>query len=289
MATAFAPGRLAEASRSARSMILGLAPYWMSAALAVASGVAAALTLLAPDVLRGTPVMNGSARGTALVALVVALPILSVSMLLVSRGAVRPLVAWLGAAAFLQYKSVVFLLATPFNSLFLIYVAMFALGFWTLVLLLRALDVASFASRFAPELPVRALAVYLAVIAVLNAGAWLAGVVPALLTRSPAFLEGTGLTTNPIYVQDLSFWIPLMFVSAALLWRRHPWGFVLVGGMLVYFFIESISIALDQWMGSAADPASAVASAAFAPIFAIVAGIGLIPLYMYFRNLNRAV
>jgi hypothetical protein len=71
-------------------------------------------------------------------------------MLLVSRGAVRPLVAWLGAAAFLQYKSVLFLLATPFNSLFLIYVAMFALGFWTLVLLLRALDVASFASRFAP-------------------------------------------------------------------------------------------------------------------------------------------
>jgi hypothetical protein len=74
MATAFAPRRLAEASTSARSMILGLAPYWMSAALAVASGVAAALTLLAPDVLRGTPVMNGSARGTALVALVVALP-----------------------------------------------------------------------------------------------------------------------------------------------------------------------------------------------------------------------
>lgn len=71
-----------------------------------------------------------------------------------------------------------------------------------------------------------------------------------------------------------------MFVSAGLLWRRHPWGFVLVGGMLVYFFIESISVAVDQWMGSAADPASAVASAALAPIFAILAGVGLIPRYV---------
>ncbi len=201
MATAIAPGRQAEASTPARSMIVGFAPYWMSTALAVAGVAAAALTLLARDVLRGMPVMNGSARGTALVALVVALPILVVSLVLVSRGAVRLVVAWLGAVAFLQYNSVLVLLATPFNSLFLLYVAMFALGFWTIVLLLRALDIASLARYFAPKLPARGLAAYLGVIAGLNGGAWLAGVVPALFTRSPAFLEGTGLTTNPIYVQ----------------------------------------------------------------------------------------
>lgn len=230
--------------------------------------------------------MNGSARGTALVALFVALPILLVSMFRVSRGSKRSAFAWLGAAAFLQYNSVLFLLATPFNSLFLLYVSMFALAFWTLVQLLRAIDGASVAAHFTSRPVARGLALYLGTIAVLNGGAWLAGVVPGLFSSSPSFLHGTGLTTNPVYVQDLSFWIPLMAVTAVLLWRLHPWGYVLAGGMLVYFFIEGISVAVDQWMGGTADPTSTVASASFAPVFGAVAAIGLVPLVLYFRSLR---
>jgi hypothetical protein len=231
--------------------------------------------------------MNGSARGTALVALAVAIPTVVVSMVLVSRGHVSPVLTWLGGVGFLQYNAVLFLFATPFNSLFLLYVAMFAFAFWTLVLLLMAIDVPAFAGRFSRRLPARALAGYLGVIALLNTAAWLAGLIPGLFSRSPAFLEGTGLTTNPVYVQDLAFWIPLMAVTAALLWRRQAWGIVLAGGMFVYFFIESISVALDQWMGGTADPTSSVASTAFTPVFGAVAVIGLIPLFFYFRALSK--
>ena len=41
-------------------------------------------------------------------------------------------------------------------------------------------------------------------------------------------------------------------------------------------------------MGSAADPASTVASAGAAPIFGAVAAIGLVPLIFYFRSLSRS-
>lgn len=50
--------------------------------------------------------------------------------------------------------------------------------------------------------------------------------------------------------------------------------------------IESVGVAVDQWMGSAADPASTVASAAMTPVFAVLALVGLIPVYFYFRHLN---
>ena len=264
------------------------APYWTSIGLTVVGATASAFTFFVPRILSGTAVMNGSARGTALGALFVAVPSLIVSMILVSRGDVRPVISWLGAVAFLQYNSVLFLLATPFNSLFLLYAAMFALAFWTLVLLLRAIDVEVFAARFAARgVPARARAIYLGAIAVLNAVAWLATVIPALFTRSPTFLVGTGLTTNPIYVQDLSFWIPLMAVTAVLLWRRQAWGYVLTGGMLVFFVIEAMTIAIDQWMGGTADPASTVASVAFTPVFAAIAVVGLVPLFFYFRHMNR--
>jgi hypothetical protein len=286
--TAITSPRAAHAAPVSEAIIRPLsAVYWTSMALTAVSSAAVAFTFFTPGVLNGTAVMNGSARGTALVALLMAIPLLVASMILVARGGVRPVIAWLGAAAFLQYNAVLFLFATPWNSLFLLYVAMFALSFWTLVLLLRAIDVHAFAQRLSPRLPARALAAYLIVIAVLNAAAWLRGVIPGLFDRSPAFLDGTGLPTSPIYVQDLSFWIPLMAVTGLLLWRREAWGLVLAGGMFVYFFIESISVAVDQWMGGTADPTSTVASAANTPMFAVLAVIGLVPLFLYFRNLGQ--
>jgi menaquinone-dependent protoporphyrinogen IX oxidase len=48
---------------------------------------------------------------------------------------------------------------------------------------------------------------------------------------------------------------------------------------------QHVGVAVDQSMGSAADPTSTVASAAVSPIFLAVAGIGLVPLFFYLRNL----
>lgn len=263
-------------------------PNWLAAGTAAFTATASICTAFVPGVLRGTAVMNGSARGTALVLLFVAVPLLVASAALVSAGGVRPVITWLGADAYILYNSVLFLLITPFNQLFLLYVVMFILSFWTLVTLLSTIDVATFARHFKVGFPARSLATVLAVIAVLNGLAWLVNVVPSMVSTAPAaFLAGTGLTTNPIYVQDLSFWVPAMLVSAVWLWRRRPWGYVGVGAFLVFGFVESMSIAVDQWMGSAADPSSTVASASFTPIFGAVAAVTLIPLFFYFRKMNR--
>ncbi len=263
-------------------------PYWLAAGTAVVAAIASACTAFIPGVLRGTAVMNGSGRGTALVLLFVAVPVLVGSAALVGAGATRPVITWLGADAYIVYNSVLLLFITPFNQLFLLYVAMFGLSFWTLASLLAAIDVPAFARHFSVRFPARSLAAVLAVIAVLNGLAWLANVVPAVFSTAPAkFLAGTGLTTNPVYAQDLAFWVPAMLVSAAWLWRRRPWGYVAVGGFFVFGFIESVGIAVDQWMGSAADPSSTVASASFAPVFAAVAAVILVPLFFYFRMLSR--
>jgi len=262
--------------------------WWLSGALAVVAAAAAATTLFVPGVLRGTAVMNGSARGTALVALVVAVPVLVLAMAAAARASARAVVVWLGAVAYLLYNAVLFLLATPFNSLFLLYAAMFALAVWSAAMLLHGMDVPAFGTRFGPGLPVRALAIYLWAVAACNALAWLVQVVPAVLSGgAPAFLDGTGLTTNPIYAQDLSFWIPLTAVAALWLWRRQAWGTVVAGALMTYLVIESLGIAVDQAFGHAADPASPVASEALVPAFVALAVIGLIPLLFYYRALDR--
>ncbi len=264
------------------------APYWASGSLGLVAAMAAAITFFVPNVLRGPAVMNGSARGTALVLLLVAIPALTASMLVAATGSARAVIVWLGAVAYIAYNSVLFLFATPFNNIFLLYVAMLSLSAWSMVAVLYAIDVPSFARRFSEHLPARGIAVYLLVIVGINALAWLWQVVPAMLsTASPQFIDGTGLPTNPVFVQDLAVWLPLMGVAAVWLWHRTAWGYVISGLLLVMYVIEGFGVAADQWFGSAADPTSPIASAAAVPMFLVLAVVGLVPLFFHMENLDR--
>jgi hypothetical protein len=187
---------------------------------------------------------------------------------------------------FVLYNSVLFVFATPFNQLFLLDVAMLALAAWSAGVLLWQTDVARLGRSFTDRAPVRGVAVYAWAVVTLNALAWLSRIVPALVGGGQAaFLHGTGLPTHPVYIQDLALWLPLIAVAAAWLWRRRAWGYVLIGATLVMLILESAGIAVDQWYGHAADPASPVASAALTPAFGLLALIGLVPTYYLFRSL----
>ena len=204
--------------------------YWLSAALAATAAAASLLTFTIPAVLRGPAVMNGSARGTALVVLLAGVPVLACSMLLATRGSAAAVITWLGSVAFLLYNSLMFVFATPANRLFLLYLAMLALGTWSAGAVLRQADVATLGALFSRRTPVKGIAVYMWVIVALNATIWLVRIMPTIAVGgSPGYLRGTGMTTNVVYVQDLALWLPLLAVAAAWLWQRRPWGYLLAG------------------------------------------------------------
>ena len=158
----------------------GGAACWLSAALGVAAAASSLLTFTVPAVLRGTAVMNGSARGTALVVLLAGVPALACSMLLAARGSAAAVITWLGAAGFLLYNSLMFVFATPANRLFPLYLAMLALAASSAGALLGQADVAAFGALFSARTPVRGISVYMWTVVALNAAAWLARIVPAV-------------------------------------------------------------------------------------------------------------
>jgi hypothetical protein len=126
--------------------------------------------------------------------------------------------------------------------------------------------------------------VFVWTIVVLNALAWLQVIVPALLAENPlSFLDGIGVATNALYVQDLVFWLPMMAVAAYWLWQRQTMGVLLTGSWLVYGVIESIGIAVDQWFGHQADPTSSFASEAVIPYMIGLAVVNAIVVYFYIR------
>jgi hypothetical protein len=261
--------------------------YWLSAALGFVALAAAASSFFVRDVLGGPAVAQGNLRGTAVVIMVLVLPSLAVSMKLTSRGSARALVVWFASVAYLLYQAVLFVFATPFNSLFLVYVAMLSLSLWSSVALAHQTDVAALSGRF-DRLPARAIAAYAGCLAFLNMLAWLRTIVPAILADEPdSFLDGSGAITNVVFVQDLAVWLPVLAVSAWWLWHGQPWGQLMVGAILTLVIFEGIGVACDQWFGVMADPNTPFASTGAIPFFLGLVVVGSIPLFFYYRSLDR--
>jgi hypothetical protein len=266
-----------------RPITLGRPAGGLIAAAAVANALAAGATFFVPDLLTGPAVTNAQARGTSLVMLAIALPTLIVSTWLASRGSWRGLLFAIGSLAYLAYNDFLLLFATPFNPLFLVYVAAMSLTGFALATTIGTADHAAVAER-RPRVPVRGIAIYAWVVAFLNAVVWLRTIVPATFAPDPtAFLADSGVATNPVFVQDLTFWLPGAALIGVLLWTRRSLGFVLGGGWLVYGLIEAIGVATDQWLGTIADPGTTQASMEGVALFVAVGLIALVPLFFFFR------
>lgn len=95
------------------------------------------------------------------------------------------------------------------------------------------------------------------------------------------------MSTNPVYVQDLAIWLPLLATSAVAAWRHQVWGQLVTAAMLAMFVLESISISVDQWFGSRADPGSSASSMTMVPAFAAVGLVTAVPLVAFLRLLDR--
>jgi hypothetical protein len=259
----------------------------VSIALLLTASTAAAATFVFGGSLWGTPVMNGSCRGTALIMVTIAAPVMAIAMHRTARGSPRALFVWFGMALYLTYNTVLLLLGEPMNRLFLLYEASLALGVAASVSLFVAVDRASLAQRFSPWVSLRPFAVYLWVIVGLNALAWLGRIVPAVIDDTvPELLDGTGTSTVATYTGDLAVWLPLIALSAWWLWQRRPHGYLLAGGALAFWAVEGITIAVDQWFGHRADPASTVASSGAVVPFALSTLVGVAVLWRFLRHVE---
>ena len=228
--------------------------------------------------------MQGSARGTALVMGAMAVPVLLIATRRASHHAGAALLVWAGALLYLVYNAVLFLFLTPFNAAFLVYVALLGSSLWSLGYLGSSRELWRVGQSIADHAPVRGVAIYVWFIAAANAAAWLAMLIPSLAPYPTPMLEGVGVQTNAIYIQDLAVWLPLAAVAALWLRRRQARGAVVVASVLGLWVIEGVSVAVDQWFGVHADPSSSVVSLTLVAPFLTLAAVGLAPLWLLLRG-----
>ncbi len=248
--------------------------YWLSSLLSAVTLVQSAVGVFYPQIFRDPQMTAGNARGTDVVMLLVALPVLIVSMILARSGSLRAQLTWAGVLTYIAYNAVIFAFATAFNPLFLLYVATLSLAVWSLGALLIQTDAEAIRAHFADKTPVRFFAGYLAVISLLFLMTWLKQIIPAMFDpAAPTFLAGTIMLTSPVHVLDLGFLLPLGFLGAVWLKQKRSWGYLLTGLLTVMMTIETTSIAVDQYFGHVHDPSASLDAV---PLFIGLTVIGLI-------------
>ena len=169
--------------------------------------------------------MAAQEQGADVVTLVVGLPLLAVSTWLAFGGSLRGRLLLTGTLGYFLYNYLSMAFLSAYNPLFLVYVALFALGLTGFILSMLSFDLPDLRRHFSARLPRRAIAGVLFTTGGFLLLAWLGRIVPGLLQSTTPPLENT--TTLVIQAMDLGLLVPLAFLSGVLLLRGSPWGYLL--------------------------------------------------------------
>ena len=188
------------------------------------------------------PIIAVGYRAADAVTLLLALPLLLISLLLYRRGRLRGGLLLTGILAYFLYTYCSMAFGAAYNPLFLFYTVLFSASLFAFVLSLMSFDVPGLPTHFAAGLPRRSIGVFLIVSGGILALVWLAlSLVPALL-RNTVPLEVASYTTFITGVVDIGIVAPALVVSGSLLLRSAPIGFLLSSTMLV--FTSTLGMAL---------------------------------------------
>src|SRR5581483_7712677 len=212
--------------------------------------------------------------------LVVGLPLLLGSMWLARRGSLRGLLLWPGALFYFAYSYAYYLLSPEFNVLYLAYIAVVSTSAYALLYLLLSINAEAVRARFSERTPTRLAGSFLAVMALLIAGRWVAMIVSDLASGTAPSRVDLG-----VWPMDLGVAFPAMFWGGVWLWRKEPLGYLAGGLLLVKAASVGLTLVVNTWLvihwGVPADP--------MLPAYAAVGVGGIILTVAYLRGVAPTV
>jgi hypothetical protein len=182
--------------------------------------------------------------------LFVAVPVLFVSLVLALRGSLRGLLVLLGVMQYALYNYAFYLFGAALNVHFLLYVALFVVSGMTLITGLSALDAIADGWCISPQAPTRFVAAYMGIWALVLGVAWVGQTLLFSLTGKVPEIGEEPLRL--IAALDLSLVVTPVAFSAAWLWARRRWGYVIAVVLNVKGAIYAAILAIASLTGGAA-------------------------------------
>jgi len=216
---------------------------WLTFPIAILLAIATAGGIFISGLYRDNPYFVAQAIGQDFISLIVVLPALIITAFLASRGSPRARIIWLGVLIYLVYTYVVAAFDVNFNLLFLVYVALLGCSLYALIGGLVTANLPGIKEYSTEKTPVKAISIYLAVLAILFYFLWLREIVPALMAGEiPQSIQDNGTPTNAVHVLDMAWILPAFGITAISLWRKQALGYTLAGALLSYGVLLTLAI-----------------------------------------------
>jgi len=220
--------------------------------------------------------------GQDVVTLLIGIPLLITGLVWSHKGSLRGRLLLAGALGYFLYTYAAMSFLTAFNSLFLVYVALFSLSLFGFVLALSALNPNELISHVSERFPRRTIATYFIVVAAFLTFAWLGLVVPPMLNGTPpAGLESA--ITMVIQALDLGVIVPASLITATLLLKRQPWGYTLSLVILMKILMMGAAlismIVMQMLAGVTVDPVISV-------VFTLISLTGIVLAVLALRTIR---
>jgi hypothetical protein len=185
-------------------------------------------SLLLSDLYRDNARVTAGWFGNDLVTLLVATPLLVVSLIRSYRGSPRAQLVWIGMLDYAVYNYAYYLFGAAFNSLFLVYVVLVALSMFSLIFALVDLGRPELRLRFRTHALDRWIAGFMGLVALgLTTVYALESLRFAFTGQLPQIIVQTDTSTSIVFALDLTLVVPWFVLGALWLWQHKPWGYVI--------------------------------------------------------------
>ncbi len=204
------------------------AAWVLSAVVLLLMVVQSGLGLAVSDLYPEEPWAVAAFRGNDLVTLLIAAPVLAVSLLASRRGeSSASVLLWLAMVHYGVYNYAYYSFGAAFSSAFLLHVAAFVASMGAIVMLATSIDAVRAARGVAGGARSRVVAAFTTVVGLALLAAWGGLSLRFALTGDLPQDVMPPSAVHLVYAIDLSLLAPVFVVAGILLWRREPWGSVL--------------------------------------------------------------
>jgi hypothetical protein len=215
----------------------------LSAVIVMLMVGASSAGLVVDDLYPDGPWAREALRGGDLTTLLLAAPILLLSLVFVRRGSRRAQVVWLGALAYSVYNYAYFAFGARFNDVFLLHVALLALSIWATAFAVAGIDVGMVVRSLNRTRSTRWVGAFLALVGAILGGLWIfLSIRFALTGELMADIPRRGI--HLVFAIDLALLVPALVVAGILCWRRSCVGVVFAGVMAVMGALYQVNLLL---------------------------------------------
>ena len=172
-------------------------------------------------------------RGTDVVTLLVALPMLLLSYKQYRKGTLKGTIFLIASLFYFLYNGASMTFAASFNSFFLSYVALFSCGTFALIVTLMNVDGSDLAKRAQAGFPHRGIAIFLYVIGIGTFLLWISELIGPILQGGAPEIIGP-YTTLFTHGFDSALITPAAVMTGIFLSQRKAWGYVLSAPLMIF-------------------------------------------------------